>query len=408
LLKAGATLEGLASWGSSELLSAVFSILAGTADESSRKASALALLRAVLDECSKPAYLCGDLEEPASTLSALLRSSDASLGDLEMAMGHVERCLADVAPEPGTLSAWLRTPQGRKCVQRAEASVSSRQGESEAQVVVELARSRVASLRKHSEWCEAAGEALLELQNFAAEATATGPANRTVFTAAQRDEVARVHQEGWSVAHHLLHTSFSQRWRSSVAAALRAAEQGGVVEHGPVPGLLNTQDLAGALSDAADKHPVLQSKGVETATAGLGGSVHGLLLQHRGDVQLWLGLVDYYFSITVPRPLFLDPVPLQLLADFQGSRLERWSVGQAEAQKCEESFLAVVRRELQEETRRQTDSSFARLRGVIAACVRGEVGGLDEPSMQALLKPLPAESPVTALTRDFLEAGLSP
>ena len=134
--------------------------------------------------------------------------------------------------------------------------------------------------------------------------------------------------------------------------------------------------------------------------------MHGLLADHRGDVKLWVGLVDFYFSLTVPRPLFLDPVPLPLLAAFDIGRLERWGVPPEEAQKCDGCFLAVVRRELQEETRRQADSSFARLRGVITACIRGEVGGLDELSVQALLKPLPSESPATALARDFLEAGL--
>ena len=148
----------------------------------------------------------------------------------------------------------------------------------------------------------------------------------------------------------------------------------------------------------------LRGPGAQTPTGGLGGCVAGLVCAHGKDVRIFTGVVDYYFSVTVPRPLFLETVPLADLSAFSAASLERWGVAGGCRDQFDSTFCERVRQEASAALQREAEGAFGRLRGVVAACTRGEVGGLDDVLLQSLLKPLPGNCPVTAVVSDFLQA----
>ena len=406
----GASLEAIASWGACELLRAAINIISGPADEAAKKTCALGLLSSVRDACGDSSFLCSQLEAPVSTLAALIAPNDTSLTDLEVALGHVAGAAAQASPAPDSLEAWLRTPGGRRVVQRAEASMGARQCESEAQALVELAKGRVQALQNLTAWSEEAAQAVADLQKFVSEMSLPEPGQAAaaplLCTQQQREEMQALERQGWASAHKLISQDLSARWCATVTVALQAAHTGGVVETNGVPGLLKTNELVDRLTSGSVQAAVLLGPGAQVLTGGLGGSVEGLLCEHGKDVQLFAGIVDYFFSVTIPRPLFLDPVPLADLSAFSAGGLKRWGLDERCTDEIESNFCHRVRQEAAAVLQREAEGAFGRLRGVVAACTRGEVGGLDDALVQSLLKPLPANSLVTTLVSDFLQAEL--
>jgi hypothetical protein len=171
-----------------------------------------------------------------------------------------------------------------------------------------------------------------------------------------------------------------------------------------VKGMLDTLHILEVLLDPDVKAPVLATPSRTAPCAGLGGSVRGLLIAHRVDWPEWAAVVDFVFSVTVPRPLFLDARPLGQLAAFKADRLRVWGVPTEACEEFERTFLKVVGKRHAEALRQEADAAYGQVKAVISQCCRGEWGGLRQDLVDGLLKPLPQKSTVADLLRDFLQA----
>jgi hypothetical protein len=385
LLGLGAEPEALGKWAHAELLSTTLSVVAAAVEDASKVSHATGFLTA-LEKASREAdFLCADLAEPASTLRGLLTAPAVSLDRLELALGHAAQELSQPAPAPGSLAAWLRTAAGRRLVKPGEAAMSARQGEAEGQALVTLAEGCVAALRAQTVWAPGTVPLLQELElhvRSGVVASSQGsprPASPVTCTATQRDALATARAAGWAWAAHLLQRRLQEKWVGAVTAALDAYAQGGLVhfrgEGGEdFRGPLDLATLRDLLKVDAQAHPELCGPGAAVAYNTEGASLASLLQQHEDDCILFLGVVDFVFSVTVPRPLAAEPAPLELTAmlAFPPGLLPRWSVTTEHTELFQEKFLTVVRQGHILAVQREAETAYVQVRALVAQCGRGE------------------------------------